>query len=221
MGLNPVPEFINRVLRAVCFFVWGAGEGAHSPGGISGWDVLVVALVFCKGFLKNRDPEGGVRADACKQGFWFTIVFPEGKQVVNNHGVRYSEGVEVDTVDAVGAKLVDVVQEKILDAARCLGKSSACGEEPAVSNGTLFDVVNVDTIRAKERVVGTVSNEGSRPGDLFLSVNPSIVVLFIEFGPVEGLRPVDEISICVQISSIVDRVEIDIIQRSFVAVLGG
>jgi len=116
--------------------------------------VLVVALVLGKGFLKKRNPNGVVRAEACEQGLNALAGFLEGKIVVNDHGVRYSEGVEVESVDAVGAKLV-AAQEKFLDKGRCLGKSSGCGEEPAVSKGTLSDVVRVDSLSTKECVVGT------------------------------------------------------------------
>jgi len=133
--------------------IWVTGEGAHTPARISTDDVLVVALVLGKGFLKKRNPNSFVRAEACEQGLNATIGFHEGKIVVNDHGVRYSEGVEVESVDAVGAKLI-AAQEKVLDTGRCLGKSSGCGEEPAVSKGTLSDVVSVHSISAKECVVG-------------------------------------------------------------------
>lgn len=66
---NLGPEIIDtEVLTVAVNIIWGAGEGAHSPARVSADDVLVVALVFCKGFLKNRDPEGGVGADASEHG---------------------------------------------------------------------------------------------------------------------------------------------------------
>jgi hypothetical protein len=68
VGANPVPESITADLIVGGKIVWIAGHGAHTPAGVATDDVLVVALVFCKGFFKNRDPEGGVRADACKNG---------------------------------------------------------------------------------------------------------------------------------------------------------
>jgi hypothetical protein len=105
--------------------VWGAGEGLHAYAGISGFKVLVVAMIFCKGFLKNRDPESGVGADACENGTGATVpLINEGKRVVNDHGVRYSEGVKIDTVDAGLVKFASGVHEKFFDAARHLGQGS-------------------------------------------------------------------------------------------------
>ena len=67
--------------------------------------------------------------------------------------MRYSEGVEVNTIDAVGAQLVDRVQEKILDAAGHFGQILKGGHEPTVSYLTLDNVVGVDSFAAKESVV--------------------------------------------------------------------
>lgn len=93
--------------------VGGTGEGAHSPAGVSTNNILVVTLVLGEGLLENGNPERAVGAELGEDG---STAVNNGEEVVDDHGVRNTKSVEVDSVDTVfGEIVVYGVQEEFLN----------------------------------------------------------------------------------------------------------
>ena len=136
------------------------GVVAHCAGGSSGVstnDMLVVSMVLRESFLHNRHPEGTcitsvcVFSEASEVGVTHVV---KGEIVVDDDGVGHAEGVEVDSVDAIGADLIRAVEEHFFDRAWDLCHSGARGKEPAVAKSSLLDIVGVNSIGTEKGVVG-------------------------------------------------------------------
>ena len=94
-------------------------------------NVQVVSMILGKSLLNNGHPEGAcitsglAFTEASTKGIAF---FREWKVVVDDDGVGHPKGVEVDSIDAVGADLILAVQEHLFDSAWDLRHSSTGGE---------------------------------------------------------------------------------------------
>ena len=61
-------------------------------------------MVLGKGFLENRTPEGTILAlTSSLRGKCSTTIVPKRKVIVDDDRVRYTKGIEIHAIDAVGA----------------------------------------------------------------------------------------------------------------------
>ena len=137
--------------------LWVVAHCAGGSSGVSTNDMLVVSMVLRESFLHNRHPEGTcitsvcVYSEASEVGVTHVV---KGEIVVDDDGVGHAEGVEVDSVDAIGADLIRAVEEHFFDRAWDLCHSGARGKEPAVAKSSLLDIVGVNSIGTEKGVVG-------------------------------------------------------------------
>ena len=133
------------------FIVGGTVKGIYCTCRPAGFCVKVVAVVLGKGLLKNYTPNGAIRPRfGCVRGVCSVASFINGHVVVDNDRVRDTKGVEIHTVDAIGAQLVFSVQEDRIQAALLLSECRGSGQEPTVANLALSDVLRSDAIGTKQ-----------------------------------------------------------------------
>ena len=93
-------------------------------------------MVLGEGLLQDGHPEGSIPGKLVEGRHVDLLpVFPSfvsGDVVVDDHGVRNAQGVEVDSVDASRVHLRRDVQEDFLHALRNLSHSRASREKPAI-----------------------------------------------------------------------------------------
>ena len=76
--------------------------------------------------------------------YQFPIPFFDGEEIVDDNGGGNSKAVKVDAVDASISLLVLFVEEESFDTPRLFSKSRGGGHKPAVSDGTLENVIRSD-----------------------------------------------------------------------------
>jgi len=126
--------------------------------------MAVVAPVFSEGFLDYGTPESTVIAQIGEDSLLLGGVLPglfQGQVVVNDDGVLLAESVELESVDASLVQLVVLVEEDSIHAAGLFSDGRDGGEEPAVAEATLVDIVRRDAI-TEQRFVGE-SRLSARP----------------------------------------------------------
>jgi len=142
----------------VPFSLVGTTEhGLDSSAGPASFDVNVVSVVLCKSLFEDCTPDGAVSADVGVFCPISTVVVLHQRQVVvNDDCVGHAESVKVDSVDSLTVQRTHIIEEDLLHAAWHFGDTGGCGEEPAVAENTLSNVIRRNSIAKK-----TLCREGS------------------------------------------------------------
>ena len=126
--------FFTYILFMIIVYVWRTVKSCHSKGHPTTNDVLVVTMELGKGFFHKRSPEGLIIANMTEDSGVSTIpnVFFEWKIIVNNLGVRNTQGIEVESINA---RIVDVcILNDSIKSLWILSKSCGRSQVPAIAN---------------------------------------------------------------------------------------
>ena len=115
---------------------------------------FISAMVVSHCFFEQWSPDGTIFTNLCEHALVLWILFKLWKSIINGHLDWHHECIQVECIDAILADAsisgVFVIYEDVFDSTRHFSHCSYGGEEPAVSELSLNDVVRGNSIGAKE-----------------------------------------------------------------------
>ena len=158
MHSHEIPEFIfSDIFVMVKLDEWRAIESCHSVGHPTTNDVLVVPMILGKGFFHKRSPKSLIVTNVTEDSRISTIpcVFLEWKIVINDLGVRNTQGIEMERINAL---IIDLcVLYDSFESVWVLSKSCGGGQVPTISNSTLSNITWADSL-SPPKGVGIIEN---------------------------------------------------------------
>ena len=139
------------------FDEWRAIESCHSVGHPTTNDVLVVPMILGKGFFHKRSPKSLIVTNVTEDSRISTIpcVFLEWKIVINDLGVRNTQGIEMERINAL---IIDLcVLYDSFESVWVLSKSCGGGQVPTISNRTLSNILGSNSL-SSPKGVGIIEN---------------------------------------------------------------